>query len=206
MIRLNNQKSTKQDIQPDSKRVELPFGVAIDDRELRAGWDFQSISAGSKYGNRYYGVDTTTCRLLTGDYSLVNHKGEIIDDFCIIERKSHADICGSIVSSKDDPERRQRFAEEHERMQSVIQSGGFACVIIEGSPDMIPTTNVNHRSILKTWLGWERNYGVRWIWAGDSVTAEFVAFEQLKQCWHFYCRKIITSLAKRADSRYDTQG
>ncbi len=199
MILISNPKIDRQPSKP-AGLYHLPFKVVADDREGRAGWSFDGINAGSRYGNKDYAVDVKYQRLLTGDYTIENHRGELLDDFCAIERKSFEDLCGSICGSKDDPQRRERFAEEHERMSAINERGGIACVIIEGSPDMLPTTNIAHRAILNTWLSWESNYDVPWIWAGSRSIAEYVAIRKMTKCWRRWIKNKTAGVVSKMDS------
>ena len=94
-----------------------PFVVSQDSRE-QAPWAFQGIVV----ERRLWIIRRRVATLQTGDYSIAG-----CEDRLVIERKSAADLVGSVTAGN------ARFRREHERMQAIVTAGGFACVIVEGS-------------------------------------------------------------------------
>jgi len=152
-----------------------PWAIAVDTRE-QAPWTFQGID----YTGQRWAIWCVRATLATGDYSIAGHEGRLA-----IERKSAADLTGSIGSGHD------RFRREHERMAEIVEVGGFACVIIEGSLSTICEeldANVGRRLTGNTILGatasWPQKYGVPWFFAGDRRYAELLAFRVMLKFLH----------------------
>jgi len=166
-----------------SEAVTCPFTVIRDDRESRAGWDFSGMIERVKKRDYSVIVPMRTERLETGDYTVAGYK-----DLVAIERKSFDDVVASIVGNRSDPERRERFKDEHRRLQEIISRGGFAYVVIEAglsevweSPPI--GSSVSPNSILGTYYSWTAKYGVSWTWAGDRRSAEIEAYWRLKTAY-----------------------
>ena len=151
-----------------------PFVVSQDTRE-QAPWSFQGLLV----ERRLWIVRRRVATLQTGDYSIAG-----CEDRLVIERKSAADLVGSVTSGN------ARFRREHERMQAVVAAGGFACVIVEGSLaaicdelDQEAGRRVTSESILGAVASWPRRYGVHWLFAGDRRRAELLAFKVMLKWW-----------------------
>lgn len=167
-------------VQPSSiANLELevcPFVCAVDTRE-QSPWTFQGIVI--KRQQLIVKQDRRT--LQTGDYSIVGHENQVV-----IERKSAADLLGSITAGN------ARFRREHERMNSIVESGGFACVIVEGDLsricDELDDPNGGRQISSNTVLGvvatWPRRYRVPWFFAGDRRRAELLGFRILWKWYH----------------------
>jgi len=167
-----------------SEVVTCPFTVVRDDRERRAGWDFSGMTERRKKKDYQLIVPIREQRLETGDYTI-----DGMESLVTIERKSLSDAFGSCVGNKTDPERRNRFKREHERMQCMIESaGGFACVIIEASfPEVWESppidSGANPNSILGTMFSWQSKYRVPWYFGGSRRGAEIMCFRWLRAAW-----------------------
>ncbi len=155
-----------------------PFVVAQDTRE-QAPWTFQNVVI----EKRLWVVPRTVVTLATGDYSVSRFENQLC-----IERKSAADLVGSVTSGN------ARFRREHERMADIVKfggnSGGFACVIVEGSLSAIcdeldqdTGRRVTSESIMGAVASWPRRYGVHWLFAGDRRRAELLAFRIMLKWW-----------------------
>ena len=112
--------------------------------------------------------------LETADYTIDEYRSLLQ-----IERKTMEDICGTLTEGRD------RFQAENERMRDCVSNGGYACIIIEGSPlpHMMPDRGVHYDSLLTTSVSWAMKYGVPWIWAGDRATAETMAL-RIMSAWY----------------------
>lgn len=108
--------------------------------------------------------------LKTGDYSL-----DAFEDKIAIERKSHADLCGSVGQG------RKRLQAEFERLSTYE----YAAIVIECSLSDIflrPTySKMNPKSILRTLTSWSIRYGVC-VWpCPDRIFAERLTYILLSQ-------------------------
>lgn len=151
-----------------------PFTVLVDTRE-QAPWTFQGIVI----ERRLWTITRIAATLATGDYTIAG-----CEDRLCIERKSAADLVGSVTVGN------ARFRREHERMQVVVESGGFACVIVEGSLSAIcdeldqdTGRRVTSESIMGAVASWPRRYGVHWLFAGDRRRAELLVFRVMLKWW-----------------------
>lgn len=194
------QSASRQQFRPRSdKPIVLDWSVMIDTQEQRCGWFFRDQQADSKQGHRYYQVETHVEKMLTGDYTMIDFQGQKLDEFFLIERKSFADIVGSIDVHDD---RRIRFEEEHQRMQVVKNNGGFAYVVIEGHPAMqsrVP--GFSSRRLYSTWRSWQSQYDIEWIWAGDAQMAEWMSFQLMIRGMRAWKRKKLNMLVSSRTSR-----
>jgi ERCC4-type nuclease len=151
-----------------------PFTVLVDTRE-QAPWTFQQIVI----ERRLWTITRIASTLATGDYTIAG-----CEDRLCVERKSAADLVGSVTAGN------ARFRREHERMQVVVESGGFACVIVEGSLSAIcdeldadAGRKVTSESVLGAVASWPQRYRVPWFFAGDRRTAERLAFKIMLKWW-----------------------
>lgn len=156
----------------------LPFKVIADDRERAGGWRFMGQDGGAKHKHRPLLVPMTYARLQTADYR--------IDGLpCFIERKSHDDAIGSIGGGH------VRFRAEHERMQAIIEAGGFCCVIVESSLSAIveelegglSARDLSAETAIGVVASWQQRYRVPWNFAGTREVAERLA---LRVMWKFF--------------------
>ena len=170
---------------PSPPKVELqqavdlfvcPFTITQDTRE-QAPWMFQGVIL----DKRQWVIPRKVATLTTGDYSIEGH-----ESFLTIERKSAADLVGSVTAGN------ARFRREHERMREMIDAGGFACVIVEGclasicdelDHDHDGGRRVTSESILGVVASWPARYRVPWFFCGDRRRAEQLAFRVLLKWW-----------------------
>ena len=173
------------------KPYTTPFSIIVDTRET-APFTFSSLRANSSRSYRPLNIPIVRTCLTTGDYSLVNFSAPSpLNAFrsIVIERKSLADLFGSLAGP--DGERRKRFKAEHERMQAdYILHGGQAHVVIEGRYDELDEfyEKNNQRgstpeAVRSTHVRWTGRYGVLWHFAGSRTEAEKLTFRLLE---HFY--------------------
>lgn len=110
-----------------------------------------------------------TVTLKTGDYSIVGHEARVC-----IERKSKADLFGSVGKG------RERFEREIQRMAEY----DYAAIVIEASlPDLLippPRTAMNPRAVVATILAWSVKYGVHVYLAGDRLHANTLVLRILE--------------------------
>ncbi len=172
--------SVYYDDEPPIKRAKLvdavvcPFLVIVDTRE-QAPWTFQNIVI----EKRPWVVQRKVQTLTTGDYVVERRETQLC-----IERKSATDLVGSISSGN------ARFRREHDRMAEIVQSGGFACVVIEGSFSTICEeldAEIGRRVTSSMMIGvtasWPQKYQVPWFFAGDRRYAELLAFRIMLKFW-----------------------
>ena len=133
-------------------------------------------------------IKTERKKLETGDYSIVGLENRIC-----CERKSIEDLFGSCIG-----ERRERFETEHVRMRNIRAAGGCAAVVIE--EDIAPLlrtpplwTNINPKTVERTWQSWLVKYGVPWIFCMDRRLAEIRTFRILEKYWQHFGHKEITA-------------
>ena len=156
--------------------VFCPFTVLIDQRE-QAPFCFADLPAGSQYKGRPLVVPTETALIATGDYS-IRHFHHLV----VIERKSVADLWGSLGTG------RERFESEHQRMQQIVQAGGYAAVVIEGNWGMIARqkpqqSRLHYNSLYGTACHWSIRYGVHWWAENGRRDAELRTYRLLEAFW-----------------------
>lgn len=119
------------------------------------------------------GVETVRGTLHSGDYSV---KG--LEDRVAVERKSLADLYGSVTRG------RERFEREIQRLSEFE----YAMVVIEASwVDLIrnppPRTEVKPRSVVATIIAWESRYGVPFHAYGPRSLGAQLTFRTLERFW-----------------------
>lgn len=151
-----------------------PFVVVQDTRE-QAPWLFSEIVI----ERRLWIIRRVVGTLATGDYSIEGY-----ESLLCVERKSASDLVGSVTAGN------ARFRKEHERMHAMVEHGGRACVVVEGSLSAIcaeldadDSRRVTGASIIGACAEWPFRYGVPWLFAGDRRTAEVLAFRVLLKAW-----------------------
>lgn len=162
----------------------MPFTVIIDTRE-QAPWRFTDIK-GDAPRHLPVIVPTTVGTLKTGDYSIDGHQSAVA-----IQRKSLADLFGSLTNSKNDPDRRDRFEDEVCRLHTLSAGhyDGAGCVIVEGDINDIfnsppPNSGLNPKSVWRTIVSWWVRYpGCAWWLMPGRRAAELLAFQIFKK-WH----------------------
>jgi len=173
---------TKRIVQQPTMNLSVcPFGILVDTRE-QAPWTFQGIVLrGDQQVVRQHKqtLQTGDYSIAIGDYSIQSYAHHFT-----IERKSASDLVGSVTAGN------ARFRREHERMAEMIESGGFACVVIEGSMSAIceeldadDGRRASGNTILGVTASWPQKYGVPWFYAGDRRRAELLAFQIMHKWW-----------------------
>lgn len=171
-----------------------PFSVIVDTRES-APFTFANLRANSSRSYRPLHVPVVRACLTTGDYSLVGFSvPSPANSFhaIVIERKSLADLFGSLAGPNG--ERRKRFKAEHERMQAdYILHGGQAHVVIEGRYDELDEFYEKNgqrgqtpEGVRGTEVRWFARYGVPWHFAGSRTEAEKKTFRLLEHFWELH--------------------
>ncbi len=140
------------------------FTIIIDTRE-QAPYTFELIQPSPP--------NTVIRGLKTGDYSLDGYEDRIT-----IERKSKADLYGSIGPGRD------RFENEMHRMSAFE----FAAVVVEsGWEDIIknpPTrSGLKPVSVFSTVIAWMQRYNVHWITCPNRTFAEKTTYRLLDR-WY----------------------
>lgn len=167
-----NQSKPPRPKKPPATEIITPFTIVIDTRE-QAPWSFDGIDADADQKNLPFVVRTKSSTLQTGDYSLEGFESKIC-----IERKSHADLYGTIINGRD------RFKRELERMQSFE----FSAVIVEASWGRLRTApehmqGVAPKSIVRSIMSLMIDYPPQWILCPDRRFAEVYAFQLLRMFW-----------------------
>lgn len=167
--------------QPEPSGVIVaPFTTIADLRERAGGWRFDDLTVAIKGAKNKLLVPLKHEHMITADYSISGLP-------CYIERKSHDDCIGSIGGGHTN------FRKEHERMLTIVEDGGFCCVIVESSLDAILVEldegltgrQLNPEAVLSVVASWPQRYRVPWYFAGSRGAAERLAIRVL---WKFYDR------------------
>lgn len=158
----------------DSQVYIPPFTIVVDNNE-QAPYFFTGLRANANKDYRPILVQREKRSLETGDYSIKGFEGLVT-----VERKSLSDLFGTVGGG------RERFREEHLRMQAMIAAGGYACVMIEASmSDVMDKPPVHSmmavESVHRVSLSWPERYGVHWIWASNRRLAEESTFRLLEK-------------------------
>ena len=179
--------------------LKLPFTVLIDSNE-GSPWMFKNIVGDAKDGGKILQVETKWQSLgryprSLGDYSIDGHVGRVA-----IERKSMADIQGTVLGWSEDggETRRQRFEKELENLGYIP----FSIVIVEASLldclNHMPSYGVksaddNKKIFWRSVMAYQQDFPtVQWMFCGSVRMAEEYAL-----CWmRRYWRKVV----KEADN------
>lgn len=135
--------------------------VVIDTRE-QLPWTFAGLSSDP--------VEVKTGTLRSGDYSV-----EGFEQRLAIERKSLADLYGTLTSG------RERFVRELERLSDL----DWAAVIVEATwHDIVKPpfgTRANPKSIVGSILAFQQRYPVAWLTAGSRQFGAALCFRCLER-------------------------
>jgi hypothetical protein len=160
-----------------------PFTVIVDTRE-QAAWSFRGImtDGGPREPRRPLVVPTLVATLQTADYSIHG-----FEDRIVIERKSLADLYGTLGGG------RERFERELVRMQAIAShpEGGFAAVVVEASWEGIlfrppEGMRMTPKSVYRSILAWQQRPGtnrIQWLLCDTRDIAEHMAFRHLERFW-----------------------
>jgi ERCC4-type nuclease len=131
--------------------------IVIDTRE-QTPWEFEG--------------PTVRGTLSTGDYSVQG-----LEHSVAIERKSLADLIGSLTAGRD------RFLREVERLKAFR----YRCIVVEGDAESVwgngYRSTVSPRSIIASTLAITCDHEVPVIWAGNRTHAEWTAEWLLRRAW-----------------------
>lgn len=153
--------------------LDLPFTVLVDQQEGRP-YKFRDLRADAREGRRPLRVATRTVHLKTGDYSL-----EGMEDRVSVERKSLADLYGTLGGA------RERFERELARLQQME----CATVVIEASwPQILldppEFSRLNPKTVHRSIIAWQQEFPrVHWWAAGDRRLAEVTTLRILQRFW-----------------------
>ena len=153
---------------PTFPAAEYPFIVAIDTRE-QAPFTFAGFRAFSDDDARIITKRTT---LKTGDYSIIGFEKKIC-----VERKSKADLFGSVTTG------RERFEKEFQRMAEMER----AALVCEASNESIlaglENSQMDGANVLRTFISWAGRYRVPCFFCTSRAEAEWVTLEILRFFW-----------------------
>lgn len=147
--------------------------VLIDTRE-QSPYAFRSIPADGSDPGQLLHVHTEVRGLKSGDYSL-----DGFADLVAVERKSKADLFGTVGQGRD------RFERELERLNAMR----FAAVMVEAEWSEIMTSPPRHsqlgvKTISRSVLAWQQRYTrVHWHFWPTREVAEVVTFRILERFW-----------------------
>lgn len=147
--------------------MSFPFVVAIDTREQKP-WSFGPRAATERVG------------LATGDYSVVG-----LEDDVAIERKSIADLVGSLTQGRD------RFFREMDRLRAFEMKA----VIVEGTVRDIQehryVSRVSPSAVLGSALTIPTDYGIPLWWGGTREWSARAAYWILRRAADRHFSKLL---------------
>lgn len=156
--------------------------LLIDDRE-KAPFLLPPPSAPDAHG---LAAETRRVRLATGDYSLAG-----LEALVAVERKTPRELYHTVGSG------RARFEHELQRMRAMLDRGGRAAIVVEGSLYQIceaarvdswaltrrglamGARHVTARTVTHSLAHWSGSYGVPILFAGSLELAQEVAWSFL---------------------------
>lgn len=150
---------------------QFPCVVKIDTREQRP-YQFADLIADVSQGGGPLIVETVTGTLVSGDYSLCG-----FEDRIAVERKSLADLFGTIGGGRD------RFERELDRLNAME----FAAVVVEGQWSEVFDNPPRHsklspKTVFRSVNAWEHRYPrVHWHFLPGRDFAEVKAFRVLER-------------------------
>lgn len=179
--------------------VWCPFTILIDKAE-KAPWSFSGITARSFIDSdqREYVVRTERRYLGIGmgDYSIDGFQDRIA-----IERKSAADFQGTLLgwpveietiiqsgSGHREIDRRGRFKNELRKLAALQNKAVIVEATLGQCLETCPqwgkrTGSENAKYLYSTYLAWQQQFRVPWIFCDDRRMAELTAFRILEQFW-----------------------
>lgn len=141
-----------------------PFVVAVDSRE-QMPFLFRDLPERLK-------IQCLKKGLKTGDYSICG-----LEKFVTVERKSKADLFGSVSAGRD------RFEREMQRLAKIPR----CCVVVEASMEEIleglGNSQMSPVNVLLTGIAWAGRWRVPWWFCHDRKEAEWVTFQFLRFAW-----------------------
>ena len=198
----SNVSSSGNNNAPPPDAVLTEFAVVIDTRE-QLPWTFGGLwsDSSARGGRRPIVVDQRVATLQQGDYSLVGHESQVA-----IERKSLADLFGTLGQGRERFERELARLAELDRAAIVIEASlgqifpapclecsgtGFGwdespCATCGGTGkrSAVPHSRLNPKTVFRSYLAWSIEYPtISWHWADSRRVAEVLAFRWLAR-WH----------------------
>lgn len=154
--------------------ILAPFTVGIDTRE-QLPYAFKSIMANADQGGGPIAVPTERITLRTGDYSVLGYS-----ELVAIERKSKADLYGSVAN-------RDNFVARLERMTEIASRGGYCAIVVECEMGdcLIPPdhSKLNPKALNRTILAWRQRYRCDWYFLPDRSWGESFTYRILERFW-----------------------
>ena len=148
--------------------AEYPFIVAVDTRE-QAPFTFEGFRAFADDDTRIITKRTT---LKTGDYSIISFEKRIC-----VERKSKADLFGSVTTG------RERFEREFQRM-SEMERAALVCEAPQASILAgLENSQMEGANVLRTFISWAGRYRVPCFFCTNRTEAEWMTLEILRFFW-----------------------
>lgn len=155
--------------------------VAIDTRE-QCWFTFADMVADVADGGGSFRVPFRRVTLKSGDYSLVGYEDRIA-----CERKSLADLFGTIGQGRDRFERELARLDELDVAAVVVEAGWEQVLLAPPSRSELPPKIV-HRSV----IAWQQRYPrVHWWFCDDRRLAEITTFRILERFWRERQREAI---------------
>lgn len=158
--------------------------IVVDTREQN-GYTFAGIKSDAVDGGHVMTVRTERRTLKSGDYSLAGYETRVA-----VERKSLADLFGTLGQGRD------RFERELERLSEFE----FATVMIESTwPEILSSPPVHSKlppkAVLRSAIAWQQRYpNVHWFTAGTRRAAEAVTLRILERFWKEAMTKVSEEL------------
>lgn len=156
---------------PALTRTPCGFTVIIDTRE-QLPYHFDVLYDGPAGKSPLLDVPTVRQCLTTGDYSVVGHPG------IVVERKSKADLYGSISQARENFE---------DRLRRMHQDIDFPVILVEAEWGELLTSppeysKFNPKSLTRTILAWMVRYDrVRWLMAPSRAHAEAFCYRLMER-------------------------
>jgi ERCC4-type nuclease len=160
------------------------FVVLVDSRE-QAPWQFHSIFTDTPgKPPKPLVVRTRVATLRTGDYSIEKahaaaqgHPGT--PHACAIERKSLADLWGTLGAGRERFERELQRLSQLDRAAVIVESSWLE--ILGNAPGHpAELSRLTRKAVLHSIIAWQIEYPeIQWILAGNRVIAERIAWRWL---------------------------
>lgn len=156
----------------DKSGLFIPV-IVCDTREQEP-YTFAGLKADQVDGGHVMTVRTERRTLKSGDYSLSGFETRVA-----VERKSLADLFGTLGQGRD------RFERELERLREYE----FATVMVESTwPEILaspPTrSKLPPKTVLRSVIAWQQRYpNVHWFLAGNRRAAEGITLRILERFW-----------------------
>ena len=153
--------------------ILIPFRIVIDTRE-KTPFHFVGLRGDAREKRRPLQVPTVVRGLPSGDYSIEGYETQLA-----IERKSLADLYGTIAQGRD------RFERELGRLNGME----FAAIVIEADWQSIINgppkyTKLPPKIVFRSIIAWMQRFkGVHWCPMNGRRLAEVWTFRHLERFW-----------------------